>query len=92
MFALMLHGRFQFYTTKELADREGAAFIARKLLHCYTRCHSPVANAIKDAYNQERYSDVLELWNKMIDQDDIYLGNIFHKALVTPAEINKPFW
>lgn len=91
MFALMIHSRLAFYTTKELAEKEGATFLTRKLLNCYSRCHSPVATAIKDAYNQERYSDVLELWNKMIDQDDIYLGNTLHKAMILPAEVNKPF-
>lgn len=92
MYALMFLGRFQFYSSRARAEKEGAHFIMKHLLKNYTRCHEAVSIAIKDAWQQERYSDTLILWNNMIDQDDLHMGNTFHKALVTPSEIDKPFW
>jgi hypothetical protein len=99
MHALMLHGRFQFYSTKALAEIEGARFIMRHLLKNYCRTSHlvrgielPPFTQFTDAYNQERYADCLTVWNKMVDADHLLLGNIFHKAIVTPAEIDKPFF
>lgn len=98
MHALMLHGRFAFYSTKERAEIEGARFIQKHLLKNYCRTYRlihdiemPPNVQFTEAYNQERYADCITIWNKMVDNDPLLLGNTFHKALVTPAEIDKPF-
>lgn len=92
MVALQLLGRFQFYSTKERAQIEGARFIQKHLSDRFMKKGDPNLRLFQDAYSQERYGDCLDIWNKVLDNDNHVLGNPFYKAIVMDAVIDAPFW
>jgi len=91
MYAVLLLGIFQVYSTQTLAEKNAASFIQKRLLNNYSRAHSAMQQEYTNAFNQERYSDCITIWNKFIQNDDWYCGNTMHMALISKMEIDKPF-
>lgn len=86
MFSLLLFGRFQLYTSQELAQKNACRFVLKHCEHSLKE-HS---QEFRELYAREDYIGAINLWNNQIVPFN-YNGNRIYSILIDNPIIDADF-
>lgn len=84
MFSLLLFGRIQIFSNKELAEKNASYFLFKRIIDI---SNAQTVASFKEAYQREQYSSCIKIWNEYVKSNMIF-GRLYH-IYIDPLKIDQ---